>query len=139
MIGRGFRWALTLGLILTAPTVAQRMQQHRYDAANEITIRGAIVSVNELECAVCGAGTGTHLTVRTEGEEMEVLLGPTTYLSKQELTLAAGDEIEVVGSKVKMGEKEQLVAREVKKGEATLTLRNKNGRPKWAGRGWGGR
>ena len=136
---RTFCRALTLGLILSAPGAAQRMPQHRYDATKEITVRGAVVAVNDAECEVCGAGAGTHVTLRTEIEQLEVLLGPTTYLSKQDFTLAAGDEIEVVGSKVKMGEKEQLLAREVTKGDTKLTLRNKNGRPKWAGRGWGRR
>jgi hypothetical protein len=76
--------------------------------------------------------TGTHLVVQAEGETLEVHLGPSRFLAGQEFSFEAGDAIEVTGSKVKRGEGEALLAREVKKGDTVLTLRNAEGVPQWS-------
>jgi hypothetical protein len=41
----------------------------------------------------------------------------------------------VVGSKVTMAGQEVVIAREIKKGDQVLTLRDAKGVPLWAGRG----
>ena len=43
----------------------------------------------------------------------------------------ADDKIEVTGSKVKQGDADLILAREVVKGDDTLTLRFKDGKPAW--------
>jgi hypothetical protein len=43
-----------------------------------------------------------------------------------------GDQIEVIGSKVKYQGADALVAREVRKGGKALTLRNVQGIPQWS-------
>ncbi len=47
-------------------------------------------------------------------------------------TFATGDQVEVIGSKVKMDGADAVLAREVKKGGKTLTLRNARGIPAWS-------
>jgi len=65
-----------------------------------------------------------------------VHLGPTGFLAKSGFTLAKGDHIEVLGSRVKVGATDALLAREVLKDGKTLVLRDANGIPKWSrGRG----
>jgi hypothetical protein len=53
-------------------------------------------------------------------------------LEKEKFTFAKGDQIEVTGSKVKIGAVDALLAREVKKGDKTLTLRNAQGVSAWS-------
>ena len=45
-----------------------------------------------------------------------------------------GDEISLTGSKVKQGEADLLLAREVVRGNDTVVLRDEKGNPVWSGR-----
>jgi len=47
------------------------------------------------------------------------------------VSFAKGDEIAFVGSKVKEGEADMILAREVTKGADTLVLRDAKGNPVW--------
>ena len=124
---------LTLG---AASALAQRgMGQgagRMYDTATETTVKGTVEEVKQISGQRGGPG-GTHLIVKTDKETLEVHLGPTTFLEKEKFTFAKGDQIEVTGSKVKIGAADALLAREVKKGDKTLTLRNAQGVPVWSG------
>jgi hypothetical protein len=50
---------------------------------------------------------------------IETHLGPTVWLREQGINLAAGDTVEVLGSRVTMRGIPVLLAREIKKGETT--------------------
>jgi hypothetical protein len=76
-----------------------------------------------------------HLTLKTDKETIGVHLGPASYVDKQKVHVARGDKIEVEGSRVTYEGKPAIVARQIKKGEETLTLRDASGVPAWAGRG----
>jgi hypothetical protein len=47
-------------------------------------------------------------------------------------SFAKGDQIEVLGSRVRVGATDALLAREVQKDGKTLVLRDANGIPKWS-------
>jgi hypothetical protein len=47
------------------------------------------------------------------------------------MAFAKGDEITLTGSKVKQGETELVLAREVMKGNDTFVLRDEKGGPVW--------
>lgn len=137
-----FAVSLVLAALAAIPVWAQRRghhrvhmgaECHRYDAAAEVTLKGTVDEVKEVECDTCGM-TGTHLMLKTAADSMEVMLGPTAFLKERGITLAQGDEIEVTGAKIKTDGKQELLAREVKKGNETFTLRDRNGRPMWAGK-----
>jgi hypothetical protein len=109
-----------------------------YDVKTEMTIKGTVESVE----TVTGAGGrghralgGTHVTVKTEKETPEVQAGPTAYLTEKGITLAKGDTLEILGSRVTIGEEPVVIARQIKKGDKTWTLRDASGRPVWSGRG----
>ena len=109
-----------------------------YDVKTETTIKGTVESVD----TVTGAGGrgrqavgGTHLTVKTEKETLAVHVGPTAYLTEKGITLAKGDTLEILGSRVTIDEQSFVIARQIKKGENTWTLRDASGRPLWSGRG----
>jgi DNA/RNA endonuclease YhcR with UshA esterase domain len=106
----------------------------KYDPATEMTIKGTVEEVKEQSCPMCGRNqTGTHLIVKSDAGTFDAHLGPTSFLEKNKFTFAKGDQVEIIGSKVKMGGADALLAREVKKGDKTLTLRNAQGVPAWSG------
>jgi hypothetical protein len=107
-----------------------------YDVKTETTVTGTIESV-ETFAGRGGRGRqglgGTHLVVKTETERIEVHLGPTAYLGEKQVTIAAGDVVQVFGSRVTIDGEPVLLARQIKKGDQTWTLRDANGRPLWSG------
>jgi hypothetical protein len=65
---------------------------------------------------------------------MEVVLGPASFVSSKKFEFAKGDRITVTGSKVTTNGQDVVVAREVKKADKVLTLRDAKGFPLWSGR-----
>ena len=65
---------------------------------------------------------------------IEVHVGPASFVSSKNATFTKGDALTVVGSKVTMAGKEVVIAREIKKGDQVLTLRDAKGYPLWSGR-----
>ncbi len=107
------------------------MRMPNYDASTEITLTGTVQDVLHPQM---GRMNGTHLLLKTETETIEVHVGPSNFVVAEGFTFAKGDSVQAVGSKVTIGGKEALIAREVTKDSRTLTLRDKMGRPLWAGR-----
>jgi hypothetical protein len=109
-----------------------------YDVRTETTITGTVESVETIT-ATGGRGRsgmgGTHLVLKTDRDAVEVHVGPTAYLAEKGLTLAKGDRLEILGSKLTVDGKSVLIARQIKKGDTTWTLRDASGRPAWSGRG----
>jgi DNA/RNA endonuclease YhcR with UshA esterase domain len=123
-------------LLVISPAFAQQAgrgrsaQAPRYDPSTEITLRGTIEEVKQVSRS--GAWAGTHLTLKTDQGAFDVHVGPTAFLAENQMTFAKGDNIEVTGSKVKYEGADAVLAREVKKGDKTLTLRNAAGIPQWS-------
>lgn len=103
-----------------------------YDPATEITVAGTVDEV--VETTGKRGWTGIHLVVTTDDETWEVHVGPAHVLAEHELAFEAGDEIEITGSDIS-GDDSELIARTVTSGEKTVTLRDADGRPVWAGQG----
>jgi hypothetical protein len=107
-----------------------------YDTRTEARVTGTVEAVNHVTCpnehCWYGASGGTHLTLKTANESIEVHLGPAVWLREQGINLTAGDTVEVLGSRVMMRGVPALLAREIKKGEMTWTLFAGQGP-----RGWG--
>jgi hypothetical protein len=106
-----------------------------YNKATEVTVKGTVEAVQEYTGRGRGMMPGVHVTLKTADETLDVHLGPKSFLDSQHLNLAKGDEIEVTGSRMTMGGQEALIARIVKQGDKTFTLRDEQGIPKWAGAG----
>jgi hypothetical protein len=73
----------------------------------------------------------THMMVNTSVGEMEVHVGPTTYLAKHGFQIQSGDPIVLTCSRVLWEGKPVLVAREIQRGKQTVTLRSASGQPSW--------
>jgi hypothetical protein len=123
-------------------------QMPMYDTKTETTLKGTVEDVKTVSGMMGGSGPmgrggrtgmpgmammqGTHLILKTDTETIEVHLGPSAYLKDQKIEMAKGDTLEIVGSRVKIGESDALLAREIRKGETSWTLRDADGRPRWS-------
>jgi hypothetical protein len=72
-----------------------------------------------------------YLVMKSGQDTVQLFLCPKSFLDEMGVSFKAGDEIQVTGSKVKQDGADLILAREVIKGEDTLTLRFKDGKPAW--------
>jgi DNA/RNA endonuclease YhcR with UshA esterase domain len=120
----------------SAPSVAQMQRKGpnaagpMYNVATEVTLKGSVESVQQM-AGPQGWG-GTHLSIKTDNETADVHLGPSWFLAQKKVSFAKGDQIEVTGSRVKFQGQDAIIAREIKKGNETITLRNARGIPMWS-------
>ena len=132
-------------LFVAAPLLAQTQGRGegfpRYDVATEATVTGTVESVERIAGPGGGRGrrglSGTHITLKTSAETLDVHLGPTAFLNEKKVAIGKGDRVVVVGSRVTVGDERVLIAKELKKGDSTWTLRDAAGLPLWR-RGGGG-
>jgi hypothetical protein len=103
-----------------------------YDPKTVETISGEVVSV-EKRAPMKGMSYGVHLTVKTDKETLAVHLGPAWYIENQDVKIAPKDIITISGSRIMFQNKPALIAREVKKGDEVMILRDENGFPVWSG------
>jgi hypothetical protein len=102
----------------------------KYDSASEVKLNVTVEDVTEVPSAK--GEPGTRLVVTHEGKSLEIRLCPRSVLQDIfGVTFAKGDVLEVTGSKVKVGDKTLILAREIVKGNTTLVLRDKKGAPVW--------
>lgn len=126
--------ALIGGTTYSQKRRGQHQDMPKYDSAAEVTLKGTVTKV---ESHVGRMGwNGTHLVVRFGAETLNVHVGPTNYLAQQGFSFTASEEIEVTGSRTKVGASDVLIAREIRKGEKSLTLRNSQGIPAWSRSKW---
>lgn len=121
---------MTAFIAASAAALAQMGGGRLYNPAAETTLRGAISKVS----TVTGrrGWNGVHLSMQSEGQTWDVHLGPHAYLTRSGFSFAAGDRIEVVGSKVRFNGADALIAREVTREGKVLSLRDKQGFPNWS-------
>lgn len=124
--------AAVAGIPALAQGPGRQGHAYRYNPATEVHETGIVEDVRQ---AGGNRGwSGTHLLVRTDKEDLDVHLGPAAFVAQSGFGFAKGDQIEVCGSRVKIGATDALLAREVRKGGKTLVLRDANGVPKWSRR-----
>ena len=101
---------------------------------NEVkTLHGTIESVGTFNMEGAPEGTpvsGVRLRIRTDdGNLVTVYTGPRSYLESRNTWFHHGDEVTVTGSPAKVGWRDVILAAQIKKGDQTLDLRSKEGRP----------
>jgi hypothetical protein len=129
---KSFQRTLAIGVFALGAT-AFAASDPAYNAASVVDIDGVIAAVRT---APAGAALeGTHLTVKTKAALVDVYLGPTEFLRIFKTSFPVGNEVEVVGSKVKFENNDVILSREISIGAETLTLRDTHGAPDW--KNWG--
>ena len=73
-----------------------------------------------------------HMVLKNGTENIDVYLCPGSFLEDMGVTFKKGDEIALTGSKIKQGDIDLILAREVVRGTDTLVLRDEKGSPVWS-------
>jgi hypothetical protein len=123
---------IAAALVLTAPsgwTQSASKTGPKYDAANEVKIKGVVEEVREIP----GDLEGTHLVVKTDTTTVLVYAAPGAFLKEIDTAFNKGDQVQVVGAKAPTAGQETIMAREITVGNNTFTLRDDKGVPVWAG------
>ena len=129
---------VTTGAVLAAaqPGQGPGARTSNYDVKTETRVEGTVQQVTEVSPpAARGRASlgGTHVSLKTASEVLNVHLGPTTFVKEQTIDLAVGQAIVVVGSRVTIDGEAVVIAREVTRGATVWTLRDAAGRPVWRG------
>lgn len=137
------RVSKTLFLLLLslcpAPARAQKAAKPdeslpKYDSQTEIKTKGAIDEVKLLSLAP--KKDIVEIIVKSGSDTLEVLLCPKAFQEDMGVAFAKGDEVALIGSKVKREGSDVVLGREVTKGNDTLVLRDDKGNPVWT---WSGK
>ena len=107
--------------------------ERTYDPSTVAALRGPVTAITVVPARGGSAG-GTHVTLKEGDRTVDVHLGPTWFVQREGFELAKGDFIEATGSLIQADGDTFLVAREVKKGDKALKLRDERGVPVWSGR-----
>jgi hypothetical protein len=96
------------------------------------TLTGQVTKVQHGPMRQGGRGNFVRFTLQTDKGPLQVFLGPASYVDAQTLKLAAGDTVQVKGSRL-TGPKgiSAITAVEVMKGDQVLKLRDDQGKPLW--------
>lgn len=135
--GMGFQAGIALLALAALPLASARdgsvevLQEPSYDPSTVIDVMARVAEVRQTPPG--RLLSGEHLIVKTESKDLEldVYLGPIEFLKQFEITFAPGDRLQIVGSKVKLNGAHVVLAREVRKADSTLYLRDAKGRPNW--------
>jgi len=99
----------------------------KYDVATEVKLKGTVeeVKVDPAE------NEGTHLILKSGADTMLIHVGPPEFLKEYDINLAKGDQVSVLGSKLTIDGTDEVLAKEITKGDNTATLRDRKGTPVW--------
>jgi len=122
------RWLALATLAVFAAPILAHSAPPKYDPATETKLKGV---VDQLKLVPPTGGKPLVYLLMKEKDSAEVFLCPKSFLDQMGVDFKAGDEIEIVGSKVKQDSADLILTREITKGGDTLTLRFKDGKPAW--------
>ena len=115
-----------------SPVLAQKTPKPslpKYDLQTEAKIKGTI---EEVKLPPKGnAKEIVHLLLKNGPDAIDVYLCPKSFMDEMGMDFTKGDEITLTGSKVKEGETDLILARELVKGNNTFVLRDAKGGPVW--------
>ncbi|MGH9549643.1 MAG: hypothetical protein ACRD3W_09715 [Terriglobales bacterium] len=121
-----------LTVFFVVPVCAQKTPKPgapKYDFQTDVKIKGTIEDVKLPPES--SKKEIVHLLVKTGTDIVDVYLCPKSFFDDMGMDFGKGDEITLTGSKVKQGETDLILAREVVKGNNIFVLRDAKGNPVW--------
>jgi hypothetical protein len=111
-----------------------------YNSQTEASFAGIVQAVNRVPASGQGCWSaaevcGAHLTLAMATETIDVYLGPAAMLDAKNVTIARGDTVTILGSRIMLGSTPVLLAKEITRGDETWTLRDTAGFLLWNDRG----
>ena len=95
-----------------------------YDANRETVLEGTVVGYTK---SAQIAPTGAHAAVQTRSGEVDVHLGPASYLQAKHFSLAPGEQVRFAGVNAVVNGKDVFLARTAQKGNQFLAIRSPRG------------
>jgi len=123
-------FAVPLFALLSGVALCQTSATPKYDVSTETKMNGIVQELKFLPPS--GAKPQARLLMKSGTDDVEIYLCPKSFLDDMGVNFSKGDEIGLTGSKVKQGEADLILAREVVKGTDTLVLRDDKGNPVWS-------
>lgn len=99
----------------------------KYDTSTEAKFKGTI---EELKLPPKDKDIA-HITIKSGTDTFDLYLCPKSFIDDMGVSFAKGDEVAFTGSKIKQGDADMILAKEVVKGTDTLVLRDDKGNPVW--------
>ena len=104
-----------------------------YNARREVTFSGVVAG--KTKGTVPGKAEGMSILVRSGKTIREVELGPAWYVGRQAASVNLGDKVKVTATPLIVDKRSKVfLARQLVRGKAILTLRDRMGRPYWSAR-----
>lgn len=131
-LGTVFAIAVIAGLLLIvgvrfqSPPVGQGAAL--YNPASETFVKGVVRETRDFACPVSEGEIGSHLMLETAEGVVLVHLAPGRVMRSHQLGFAVGDQLQVVGSRVRVGGNQDIIAREITKGDAIYVFRDPEGK-----------
>jgi hypothetical protein len=124
---------LQLSAFALVTTSAFSQAPPKYDRATETTLK---TTVGELRLVPpSGPKPIAYLVTKAgsdkDNDSVQIFLCPKSFLDEMGIAFKSDEAIQVIGSKVKQGAGDVILAREVVKGGETLTFRFPDGKPAW--------
>lgn len=116
---------------MRSAALSSLMLARMYNPNTVTTVKGGVLSLGTVPPHSQDAGTMRSAVLKTEPDDITVFLAPDWYLAEQKISLKAGDQLEVTGSKITLGGKLTILAGELKVGDKSAILRNNKGFPVW--------
>jgi hypothetical protein len=122
--------ALPLSTAAAQTDSAAAKNRSGFDAASAVSMTG--VTIIRVDTLKQGDSASLSAVLASGNDSVTAMIAPVSFLTSNSLTLAAGDVIDISGSRLMLGGKASLIATEIKKGEAKVVLRDKaTGAPAW--------
>jgi len=98
-----------------------------YNARTEATVSGVVTEIREFSCPVNDGELGYHITLNTAKGVVQVHLVADRIMRGQAIKFVPGERVEVIGSKFHFQGSDDLIARQIKRGEETFIFRDRQG------------
>ncbi len=99
-----------------------------YDPAHEVTVKGLVEEERDFPCPVSEGEIEGHLMLKTADAAIQLHLAPGRIMRSHQLHFALGDQITVVGSKVRMYGKDDIIVRNITRGNEEFVFRDHVGK-----------
>lgn len=125
--------AAFLGALLSAPYSGAQQKETpaaqanvSYDLGRETVLQGTVITFTASSPL---PPIGAHVTIQTASGPVDVHLGNASLLKRNDIFLAAGDSVRIVGENQPYSDGSFFAARILQKGSQSVTLRNSKGIP----------
>jgi len=118
---------LTFLILLLGSAFSIAQAGPKYDTSTEAKFKGTI---EELKLPPKDKDIA-HITIKSGTDTFDLYLCPKSFIDDMGVSFAKGDEVAFTGSKIKQGDADMILAKEVVKGTDTLVLRDDKGNPVW--------